>query len=579
MDWTLNLPRALLRTFVPLLACTLVSCGGGGGYGGDDDAPPPPPPVVPLTLVSSTPAPQAVDVRRADSVLLTFSSPLDATTVNASTVSLRTPTTDQAITLNVDGATLILTPASSLAPHMLYTVRVETGVRNTSGVALASPVVLSFTTDAFQSQAARLLENNDVGDAQLPRIAMNAQGNAFATWMQADNRSGHIPVRGTIAVARYSAQDKTWGAARDIGVEPHDFIADPYIALDAVGNAVVVWSQGFLGSSIWANRYRAAENAWGAAEEVSVEAIPNGEFANTARVVLDSNGNAHVFYLAPQARARLGTPDGNWGVPIPLDGVTPGFLLDTAVEAVADGNGNVLAAWAYHSPPPLPGYTIAYSRYRPGSGWSEPKNVVQDPIATFNQNLLRIACNANGDAAIVWSTLDGTRTEVLASRYTIADDAWGPAQNLEDSAETLAGHPGVAIDAQGNLAVVWHQKRGTQIGLGSNRYSVATGRWGTAQLIDTTAGEIFNPSVQFDRDGNRVAVWEYTATPGGRFTLHAAHAASSSDAWSEPRTFVADGSDEAFDPQIVIAPSSEALVIWQQRNSENFSNIWTNTFQ
>jgi hypothetical protein len=93
---------------------------------------------LPPSVASTTPARGATDVALNTTVAVTFSEPMDAASVNSSTIELRDGATSVAATVTYDSATATatLTPSAQLAYGRTYTVRVAgglSGVRDASG--------------------------------------------------------------------------------------------------------------------------------------------------------------------------------------------------------------------------------------------------------------------------------------------------------------------------------------------------------------------------------------------------------------------------------------------------------------
>jgi len=83
-----------------------------------------------------------------------------------------------------------------------------------------------------------------------PRIAVDAHGNGFAAWTQLTQSSPLVLYRTYAARFRL---DRGWSAGQPIDSDGATGPAE--IAVDAAGNAVVVWTRGpYPGSQIWANR-------------------------------------------------------------------------------------------------------------------------------------------------------------------------------------------------------------------------------------------------------------------------------------------------------------------------------------
>ena len=111
------------------------------GVAGPDTTPP--------TVVATTPLASQGGVAVGSVVTVTFSEPVQASTINGSTIALRdganalVPAT---VSYDAASTTATLTPSASLQTAALYTASVLTGVIDTNGNALAAPVTWSFAT-------------------------------------------------------------------------------------------------------------------------------------------------------------------------------------------------------------------------------------------------------------------------------------------------------------------------------------------------------------------------------------------------------------------------------------------------
>ncbi|MBX6311548.1 MAG: Ig-like domain-containing protein [Isosphaeraceae bacterium] len=106
------------------------------------------------TVTSTSPANGATNIATNTTVLVTFSQPMDASTITTSTVQLRNPSGNAVaatVTYDASSNSARLTPTSALANSTTYTIFVQSGasgVKNTFGVPLASNYTASFTTIA-----------------------------------------------------------------------------------------------------------------------------------------------------------------------------------------------------------------------------------------------------------------------------------------------------------------------------------------------------------------------------------------------------------------------------------------------
>jgi ketosteroid isomerase-like protein len=101
----------------------------------------------PPTVVSTTPLNGAVGVAKSTTVTATFSVPMDAATINATTFTVTGPgATAVTGSVTYSGNTATFTPAASLAGSTLYTATITTGAKDPTGAPLAANVVWTFTT-------------------------------------------------------------------------------------------------------------------------------------------------------------------------------------------------------------------------------------------------------------------------------------------------------------------------------------------------------------------------------------------------------------------------------------------------
>ncbi len=127
-----------------------------------------------------------------------------------------------------------------------------------------------------------LLESNDAGNAYDPKIAVDAAGNAVAVWWQFDDTHSDI------WASRYSI-DSGWSPATLVELNGSDAI-NPDLAIDAHGNALVVWAQSDgAHRTIWGNRH-VVGSGW---ETASIVGSANaGDAAGLSDVAMDASGNA-----------------------------------------------------------------------------------------------------------------------------------------------------------------------------------------------------------------------------------------------------------------------------------------------
>ena len=251
---------------------------------------------------------------------------------------------------------------------------------------------------------AALIEAN-TGDAQLPQVAIDASGNALAVWRLFDGTVNNIWAN------RYTASTGLWGTATLIETSSGNANL-PRIAVDASGNALAVWYQ-FDGmrDNIWANRYTASTGLWGTATLIETN---NAGVANNPQIAIDSSGNALAVWdqfdgTRNNIWANRYSATTGWGTATLIETDNAGDALDPQIAF--DTSGNALAVWQQSDGTRD---NIWANRYTAGTGWGTAALIETSPGNAYRQ---RIALNASGNAIAVWQQSDGTRDTIVTNRY------------------------------------------------------------------------------------------------------------------------------------------------------------------
>src|SRR5580698_5573335 len=118
--------------------------------GGGSSATSPVAPTAP-TVTSTVPVNGATGVPIGNKLSATFSTAMNASTITASTFTLTQGSAPVSGVVTYLGTTATFAPAASLAPQKLFTATITTAAQDTSGNALASNYVWTFTTGAAAS--------------------------------------------------------------------------------------------------------------------------------------------------------------------------------------------------------------------------------------------------------------------------------------------------------------------------------------------------------------------------------------------------------------------------------------------
>lgn len=238
-----------------------------------------------FTVTSVTPASMVHDVVLDTVVTAAFSDNVNASTV---IVSLSGNGTAVNGTVTGSGNTITFDPTGKLLPNTVYTVTINRGAQSTAGTALQDDYSWTFTTGS--TECIEELTSN----AYVPQIAVNANGDAIAVWVQSDGTDWNIYAN------RYNS-GLGWGTAELIEACAGQ-ASDPQVAVDQSGDAIVVWDQiNATGlHSIYQNRFDAI-GGWGTAQ-----AIESSASQSSAPQVVKSAYNADLIIWKQEDSTNLG---------------------------------------------------------------------------------------------------------------------------------------------------------------------------------------------------------------------------------------------------------------------------------
>ena len=237
--------------------------------------------------------------------------------------------------------------------------------------------------------------------ATRPEIAINATGNAMLVWEQ--RRPGGTPLSYNLAAVRFSVATG-WEAAPAYLFARDDFatLNAHRVSLDDLGNAMLVFSQDVSTGAAWAMRY-VAGSGWQPSVRLGTD---NDEFASNIEVALSNNGNA-------------------------------------AVAVWSQNDANKSRIWS--------------SNYTAGAGWTTAR-IIDGNSAVGYAEFPRVGVATNGDAIAVWDgSTGGSRTDIYANR--LAGGVWGASAVLLGGSALSRGsttpmNRGVCSDRSGNAMVV-----------------------------------------------------------------------------------------------------------------------------
>jgi hypothetical protein len=273
--------------------------------------------------------------------------------------------------------------------------------------------------------------------------------------------------------------------------------------------------------------------------------------------VRGSNGEL----LATAASATFATRDGVWQPSSALRATPlPTGYRDEKAKIVSDVNGNAIAVWPQSNGTRR---DLMASRYQPVTGWSAPELIEAENLGDATDP--DVAVDAAGNVTAVWRQDDGTRYNAWSNRFSasVAGGSWGIPTLIESTAGTVSGVR-VAANSAGAVTAVFGQTDGVRVNLWSNRFSSAA--WGTPAMIETNnTSSVTDYSVAADAQNNAVAVWRQS--DGTRNNIWSN--SSTSATWGIAELRETSDAGTAYAPQVAMDANGTIAVVWAQDNGAN----------
>ena len=117
--------------------------------------------LIPPTVTVTTPANSAIGVAFNNPVVITFSEPIDQTSITALTFMVRQGTTNVPGTITTTATTATFTPTTNFLPATQYTATITAGAKDVAGNKLGSDYTFSFTTASSPDLVLPMVNSTD----------------------------------------------------------------------------------------------------------------------------------------------------------------------------------------------------------------------------------------------------------------------------------------------------------------------------------------------------------------------------------------------------------------------------------
>jgi hypothetical protein len=334
---------------------------------------------------------------------------------------------------------------------------------------------------------------------------------------------------------------------------------DPAVAVDSLGNGLVVWSQ-YDGA-----RYN-IQSKWLSGSRTASRVSDGIASGGAPKVVFTPEGVAHAVWYQGTAgsystvwHARY-VPGTGWTGLTQVSANTAGYAYYPGLAV--DGSGNAVAVW-YEDGGGVNHFVVYASRFSAQSGtWSAPEMISEDQHSAF---LPKVAMNAAGKAAAVWTQDAGEGSDDFEVDGAILDGTTWSApvkiNSISGDDQHIYGQVAVAIDANGDALALWVQGN-------IMAARMVNGSWSASTAITTCpADNNYGPEVAFVSPGRAVGVWQQQ---DGITSYVEANSFDSTGGWGLAAR-VSQGSDGVFYPRLAVDSFGNATVVWLQLTSPDAS--------
>jgi hypothetical protein len=323
-------------------------------------------------------------------------------------------------------------------------------------------------------------------DAIDPRVGVDDDGNGVIAWERYDGSDWRVQVR-PLSEASVLGATQTLSAAGNQN-------ADPDIAVDEAGDAVIVWRNGTDQRIV--GRTRDANGVLGARTWFS----DAGGDAYGPRVDIDGDGDAVAAWLRHDGtnyRAQV-RPVSNAGVFGADQTISDAGADAVGVEVAVDIDGDATLAWARWDG----ANDRVQARTRSSAG-------ALGAIATLSAagqdaHNTEVGVEDNGDGVVVWERFDGADFRIQA-RSVAASGVLGAVSTISIAGEN-ALDPEIAVDADGDAVIAWKRWLGPDMRAHAKTMSNA-GVFGPGITLSDAGESASEPKVGVDELGDAVVTW------------------------------------------------------------------------
>ncbi len=232
-------------------------------------------------------------------------------------------------------------------------------------------------------------------------------------------------------------------------------------------------------------------------------------------------------------------------------------------DIAVDASGNLHVVWDDFTPG---NWEIFYKRSTDGGvTWSWNKRLSWNSGGSSNPD---IAVDASGNLHVVWCDSSPGNWEIFYKRSTDGGATWSTVRRISWNSGPSVG-PVIAVDSAANLHVVWYDES-LSSGFPEIFYKKSTdggATWSASKRLTWTSGPSYDPDIAVDSAGNPHVVW-YDYTPGAP-EIYFKRSVDGGATWSTMKrlTWTSGGSNS---PAITVDGPGKLHVVWEDYTPGNY---------
>jgi len=300
--------------------------------------------------------------------------------------------------------------------------------------------------------------SNDQGGSDFPYMTLDSSGNIYIVWVKSSTPPSG-PRYSDVFFSLSRDGGATFSAPKDLTnnlTSRHSITSPPQIAVDSAGNINLFWHSRNPGGDN--HGYFSRSSDGGATFSVRKEIDFSNEGHPYFRIALDSIGNINAVVEDGTFRMGINLLRSNDGgatfseTVISQSGSFSGVLNP---QIAIDSSDNINIVWEELASGGSFPYNIFLRRSTDGGLTFSPRqNVSNDPGGSRGAGSPQIAVDAGGNINVVWTDNTPGNNEIFLSRSSDGGATFSTPQNLSnDPGDSNTSQ--IAVDSNGNINVVW----------------------------------------------------------------------------------------------------------------------------